>query len=362
MQEISIIMENNISMDIFHNAAGLSAGERREPMAIRAGIMSFAHMHAYSYADALKNLDDVQFVGIADDDIHRSQEMAKQFGVKAYKDYDDLLENVDAVVITTENARHRVMAEMAASAGKHILCEKPLASRSEDAFAMIQACASAGVQLMTSFPCRFSPAMVRLRDTLLAGEIGRPLAIRGTNRGRCPFGWFVDKKLSGGGAVMDHTVHVTDLMRWLLGKEVTSVYAETSSRMLHQDFEDTGMLTMEFDGGIFATLDSSWSRPKSYPTWGDVTLSVVGEKGVLELDMFSQNLILYSDADNGAHWIPWGASSDMAMVRSFVQSVRMGTPVPVSGVDGLRAVEVVEAAYLSAERGEPVAPAIHSVD
>src|SRR5205085_9251107 len=130
-------------------------------------------------------------------------------------------------------------------AGRHVLCEKPLATTLEDGQEMISACREAGVQLMTAFPCRFSPAMVRLKATLDTGKIGDVIAIRGTNRGRCPFDWFVNLPLSGGGAVIDHTVHVTDLMRWLLGREVTSVYAESSNRMYSQEFDDTGMLTME---------------------------------------------------------------------------------------------------------------------
>jgi len=80
----------------------------------------------------------------------------------------------------------------------------------------------------------------------------------------------------------------------MLGSEVKEVYAEISNRMNHQDFDDTGFLTMEFDNGVFARLDTSWSRPKILPDVGDVTMSVTGEKGVLTLDMFAQNVVHYS--------------------------------------------------------------------
>ncbi len=324
-------------------------------MSVRIGIMSMAHMHAYSYAGAINRIGDAELVGIADHDPARAAESAGQFKTRAYAGYEELLgAGLDAVVIGSENVRHRELCEMAASAGKHVLCEKPLATTVEDGEAMIAACDRAGVMLMTAFPCRFSPAMSRLKATLDSGDCGAILAIRGTNRGRCPFGWFVDQALSGGGAVIDHTVHVTDLMRWITGLEVTDVYAETSNRMFGQSFDDIGFLTLGFGKGVFGTLDSSWSRPKSFPTWGDVTMNVVCERGVLSLDMFAQNLVLYSDRTGGASWIPWGSNIDLLMLESFVHAVKSGGPVPITGLDGLRAVEVALAAYRSAERKEVV--------
>jgi predicted dehydrogenase len=325
-------------------------------MAIKVGMMSFAHLHAMSYAASLNELPTAEFVGIADHDAARAAQMAAQFGAKAFGSYEELLaSDVQAVVVASENVRHRELVEMAARAGKHVLCEKPLATTLADGRAMIDACQSAGVQLMTAFPCRFSPATERLKASLEQGRIGSILAIRGTNRGRCPFDWFVDKSLSGGGAVIDHTVHVTDLIRWLTGKEVVEVYAETSNRMFHREFEDIGFLTLGLEGGLFATLDASWSRPKSFPTWGDVTMAVVGENGTLYLDLFSQNLVLYSDKTGGTTWHPWGSNVDTLMLSAFVEAVAEGKPVPITGEDGLRAAEVALAAYRSADAAEPVA-------
>ncbi|MEP6755069.1 MAG: Gfo/Idh/MocA family oxidoreductase [Chthonomonadales bacterium] len=325
---------------------------------MRVGIMSMAHMHGRSYAAALKSLPGVEFTGIADHDAERASSTAEHYGVKAFASYDELLaDKPDAVIICSENINHRPLTEKSATAGVHVMCEKPLATTIEDGLAMIAACKTAGVQLMTAFPCRFSPATVRLRTGILDGRLGKILAIRATNRGKCPYGWFVKKGLSGGGAVIDHTVHATDLMRWLLGTEVVEVYAEIDNKLLHQDFEDTGFLTMEFSDGVFATLDTSWSRPTGFPTWGDVTLSVVGDKGVVSLDMFSQNLVHYSNKTGAVTWEPWGSNVDELMVAAFVDAIRTGKPVPVTGEDGLRAAAVALAAYESAEKCMAVAPA-----
>jgi predicted dehydrogenase len=328
-------------------------------MSVKLGMMSFAHLHAHAYASAIKNSLNAELVGIADHDPERARQAAAQYGTRAFDSYEALLAaDIDAVVIASENIRHVELTRMAAAAGRHVLCEKPLATNSADGLVMIEACRNAGVQLMTAFPCRFSPAMIRLKEAVDAGKIGNVLAIRGTNRGRCPFSWFVEPSLSGGGAVIDHTVHVTDLMRWLLGSEVKEVYAEISNGMYHKDFDDIGFLTMEFENGVFATLDTSWTRPNSFPTWGDVTLAVTGDKGVLSLDMFAQNLVLYSDKTGGTTWQPWGSNIDDLMIESFVHSVASGEPVPITGEDGLRAAQVALAAYESAKQGRPVSPAV----
>ncbi len=324
-------------------------------MSVRIGIMSVAHMHAYSYASAIQQIPSAQLVGIADHEIERARSAAARFNTKVFSTYDELLaQDLDAVVIGSENVRHRDLVEMAAAAGRHVLCEKPLATTVADGEAMIAACKEAGVQLMTAFPCRFSPAMQRLKNASDGGAIGKVLAMRGTNRGRCPFGWFTDLALSGGGAVIDHTVHVTDLMRWVLKQDVSRVYAEISNAMFHQEFDDCGFLTLEFEDGVFATLDSSWSRPKSFPIWGDVTLSITGEQGVASADLFSQNLVLYSDRTGGVTWEGWGSNVDLLMLQAFVKAIESDEPVPVTGEDGLAAAKVALAAYASARSGEPI--------
>lgn len=318
--------------------------------------MSFAHMHAASYAHSIVTRDDTEMVGIADEDPERARRMADRFGTRAFESYEALLAQpgLNAVVVCSENVKHRGLVEMAAAAGKHVLCEKPLATSIEDGEAMIAACRTAKVQLMTAFPCRYSPVMKRLKETIDDGAAGKVLAFRGTNRGRNPGGWFIDKSLSGGGAMIDHTVHVTDLMRWLIRDEVKDVYAEISNGIGHHDFDDVAFLSLTFRSGVFGTLDASWSRPRAFPTWGDVTLEIVTEQGTLSMDMFAQNLVLYSDVDNSVSWHNWGGSMDDGLVGAFAGAIASGAPVPISGEDGLRAAEVAMAAYRSADEKKPV--------
>jgi predicted dehydrogenase len=332
-------------------------------MTIKIGMLSFAHMHAYSYAGCLGQMADVELVGIADDDPARGEEMANgcrlsaRFGTRFFPNAEALLdEKLDGVIICAENAKHRPLTELAAPRTPHILCEKPIATTLADAQAMIDVCAAHGAKLQIAFPVRFSPPVQRLKALLDEGTLGRIYSVKTTNHGRMPGGWFVDRALAGGGAVMDHTVHVIDLLRWFWDTEVTEVYAEVGYSLLHPDLgiDDAGLLSFKLDGGAYGTLDTSWSRPRSYPTWGDVKLEVLGERGIARLDAFSQNLALYSDQTGKGQWVHWGSNIDLGLIRDFVDMIATGREPFITGYDGLKALEVALAAYRSAERGEPV--------
>ncbi len=110
-------------------------------------------------------------------------------------------------------------------------------------------------------------------------------------------------------------------MRWILKDEVKEVYAEISNGIGHKEFDDVGFLSLTFQSGVFGTLDASWSRPKSFPTWGDVTLEVVTERGTLSLDMFAQNLVLYSDKTQSVNWCNWGGNMDDGLVGAFAHAI-----------------------------------------
>src|SRR5690625_3093371 len=211
---------------------------------MKVGIMSFAHMHAYSYAEGLKKLPQVEFVGIFDDDLERGREVSETFETTHYADQAEFLEQeMDAVIICSENNRHKEMVLNAAKAKKHILCEKPIATTIEDAKEMIQVCDEEDVILQIAYPVRFSSPMRELKEMIDRGELGEVVACRTTNRGQNPGGWFIDEEQSGGGAVLDHTVHMVDIMRWYLGEEVTEVEAIVDSYFHDVDIDDAGILT-----------------------------------------------------------------------------------------------------------------------
>jgi predicted dehydrogenase len=316
---------------------------------MKIGILSFAHMHAHSYAASLRSLPGVTLAGIADEEEQRGREAAATYQTTYYPRIAELLEtDIDAVIVTSENARHCAMTLAAAKAGKHVLCEKPIAHARGDAEQMIAACERHGVILQMAFPCRFLTAVRRAKLAVETGALGKIRAINGTNHGRMPGGWFINRTLSGGGAVIDHTVHVVDLMRWFLGTNVARVYAQVDTRFNDIPIDDCGTLFMEFENGTFATLDPSWSRPRSFPTWGDVTMQLVGERGTLFIDALRQTVALYEDATMRHRLSFWGDGMDLDLVGDFVRCVRDGGTPSITGQDGLQALCVALAAYKSA--------------
>lgn len=326
---------------------------------MRIGIMSFAHLHAEGYIQNLRTLPDIDLIGIADDDLARGKYFAKQFNAHLFNSYEALLaQNPDGVLVCSENAYHYPLVKMAAEAGiKHILSEKPLATTLEDAQAMLDVCEEHGVHLMTAFPMRFSTPMMEVKNAL--SGLGKIHALKGTNQGECPKhlrAWFVDKQLAGGGALMDHTVHLADILRWYLQCEVVEVYAQTNQILYASDVdvETGGLVMLTFEDGTFATIDCSWSKPPYYPTWGGLTLEAIGENGFVTVDAFNQRLTVYRHENQRPVYSGWGSDANQAMIDEFAASIRENRAPAVTGYDGYKTVEIALAAYRSAESGQPV--------
>jgi predicted dehydrogenase len=313
-------------------------------MSIRVGFLGVAHMHAWGYVSAVQTCGDARVVAVWDSETKRKDTFALENGLLQAESIDELLDRSDAVIITSANKAHAELAEHAANAGKPMLCEKPLVSNEEEA-KQLAAAVKGKTRLMTSFPCRFAPSYIRLKERVKGGDIGDIQAICATNRGKCPFDWFVDVEQSGGGAMIDHTVHVADLLRDLLGQEPSSVQAQTGNNMYGKEWEDTAMLTLQYPGGVFASLDSSWSRTQNFKTWGDVTMNVIGSKGVIELNMFGLNIEVWNPCQVLS---PYGSNLDAALVSEWITSIQEGREPSVTLEDGLAASRVAIRAYQSA--------------
>lgn len=333
---------------------------------MKVAVLSFAHGHAVGYLRYLKSRDDVELVASDPEGLQatdaglRGPELAAECGVAYLDSYEEVLAwGPDAVVICSENARHRDLVEQAAAAGAQILCEKPLATSTSDAESMVAAVERAGVTLMVAFPVRFSPSFVALKAKVHAGQLGDILAILGTNNGKFPLSdrqWFTNPELSGGGSLVDHVVHCADLIDSLLEQRATTVWA-VSNRILHAEtgvhVETGGLVTITYHTGIIATIDSSWSQPVSAPTWGGVTLEVVGTNGSMKIDPFASHVGGYGT--DGAIWLPYGPDLDAEMMDEFLESVREGRQPQPDGNAGLRTVAIMNAAQLSAQTSRVVA-------
>lgn len=321
-------------------------------MTVHLGIGSVAHLHADAYAEILGEMAGVEFVGVADEDEARGRRFADDHGCDDLS-RPDLLATVDGLVVCSTNAGRADWIEAAAEAGVDVLSEKPLGTSAADASALTATCASADVSLSVAMPLRHSVPARQARDRL--DEIGELTALSGANRGHFPGGWFADPAQSGGGAVMDHTVHLVDLVHWLTGRRVAEVYAETATRFSDAEVEDVNVLSMTLDDDTPFVLDGSWSKPDAWESWGDAFLEITGTDGVIDLDCFAQRFrVTRDEAPEGVAAVFYGSDPNRRMLDRFVETVEGRDPA-TPGRDGADALAVVDAAYASAASGASVA-------
>jgi predicted dehydrogenase len=167
--------------------------------------------------------------------------------------------------------------------------------------------------------------------------------------------WFADPSLAGGGAMMDHIVHLADLFCWLLDAVPEQVYA-VSNRVVHSDVvnvETSGLVMLTYPDGVFASIDCSWNRPLDYPTWGGIGLSIVGDGGSVEVDAMRQRLTRFGGG-RPFGWTPWGVDTNQSMIEEFLAALEQRREPAVTGRDGLIATTVALTALESAASGAPV--------
>lgn len=332
---------------------------------VRIGIAGVAHPHSKSYANALKTLEQADFRAVYDQNPERAKSFSSTYGIRAYSSLDEMLkkENLDAVIIASENIKHAKYAVSAMEAQVHILCEKPIATTIKDLNEMLSTYRKSGVVFQTCFVMRYHTATLTVKDIIDSGVIGDVMAITGTNRLNINSilvePWFTDKGLSGGGAVMDHTVHLADIMRWLTSKEIKQVYTEIGQNIFPQlRVEDNFFTLLTFEGGLVGSIDGSWCLPDTYPTWGEFSVIAYGTHGMLTLDAFKQNVIsIFSRSlDGGVKWHYYSCNADLEMIKDFIKCVIDPSRKPRATIeDGCKGTEVTIASYWSAEKGEPVA-------
>lgn len=332
------------------------------PIGPRIAVLSAAHGHAAGYCQHLKRAG--AEVVLADPEGAsgpcgpRGRELADELGVAYVDDYAAALaDRCDGAVVCSENTRHRPLVELAVTQAIAVLCEKPLATTVEDALAMCGAAERSGAILSVAHPVRYAPSYRRLADLVADRSLGDLLSVVGINNGMLPRdrAWFVDPQLSGGGAIVDHLVHCADLVDGLIGAVPAEVRA-VANRTLAQDpsteVETGGLVTVRYPSGAVATFDCSWSQPGGSPTWGGLTLDVIGTRGRTRIDPFSQHVAGY--AGGKPQWLVFGADLDALMIRDFLRCVESGESLAVTAASALRVVRLLEAALQSAAFGGEV--------
>lgn len=330
---------------------------------IRVGFAGVAHFHADSYAQALKTIPSAEIAGVYDRDRALARHFSENFGVRIYENLGKMLDDVDAVVIASENVFHHEYAVAAADAGKHILCEKPMTVTLDQADYLVRLVEKKDIKFQMCYVMRYHTVTSLARDLIRDGRIGKLLTIVGTNKlnRSLPLlrSWFTDKNLSGGGAVMDHTVHLSDLMRWFSGSEIVEVYTEVGLNVNKRiDVEDNFLTTVRMADGCLGHIDGSWTYSSGHYTWGDVTLELLGSDGLLHIDAFRQNIYFIGSEKPDAKlaWHYYGCNPDQVMVSHFIRCIAEDTKPLADVYDGRQGVAVTIASYESSRLGRPVRP------
>jgi predicted dehydrogenase len=335
---------------------------------VGVAILGAAHLgHVWAYSRALMESPNARVVGAHDPEPEHTRWIHQDFGVPIADDAEALLAapEVDAVLVCSANDEHRRHVELAASFGKDVLCEKPIATTLEDAEAMVGACAAAGVQLHLAFVSRFLPTVDRARTAVRDGRLGDLIGLVGGNRGHPPLppsypAWITDPVAAGGGALLDHSVHVTDVMRHVSGLEVAEVSAEAGALLWDCGVDDVALVSLRFDNGAVGSIDPSWSVPADHPWDYDFYLRLVGTEGALDITDAAESVHVVTTRRGGPRGLrhaSFAEDADRAMIEAFLASVRAGSvQAPcATGEDGVRALEVALAGYRSSATGSAVA-------
>lgn len=318
------------------------------------------HRHLIEYAAN----PDVEITAVCDIVKDRAEEMALAYEAKVYTEYEQLLktEDVDAVSVCLPNYLHAPASIAALNAGKHVLCEKPMATSSEEAEDMIKAAKENGKKLMIGHNQRFVPSHQKAKQLIESGEAGKIYSFRTTFGHGGPEGWSIDgrdswffeKEKAFIGAMGDLGVHKADLMRYLLGEEFSEVaaFVETSAKG-DTDVDDNAAVVLKSESGIIGTLAASWA----YNAMEDNSTIIYGEKAILRLedDPKYSLVVQYTTGEvvnyelGGIQTNESGGQTTTHVIDHFVESILEDKEPLITGEEGKKSLEVILSALESSE-------------
>lgn len=316
----------------------------------------------------LPMMKNARLVAASDPNPDRTALFSSKYGIDTgYQDHAALLADpaVDAVLVLTPNHLHAPQTIEALAAGKHVLCQKPLALSVVEARSMIDAATASGRVLMAGFVKRFWPYFLALDELKKSGRLGTIRTVRsqfshsGIGKYYKPASqWFADKAKSGGGPLFDLGVHHFDVMRWLVGSDVTETSAFTSASAAGE-LEDSAVVNFRFANGVLGQGFYSFTTIAP-PGVTLERLEVYGTAGTAIVDLshpgrVTLRLSLDGDTATGGGWIDLpvaeGAPAFGAMLQHFVDCLVEGRQPVTTGWDGLLSVGMAEAAYASEAAG-----------
>lgn len=333
--------------------------ETHRPRKVRYGFIGAGAIAQRRHLPEAQTNPHSKIIAIADVAADRLKDVAGYFNATAYTDYRQMLADadIDVVVVAGPNSLHAQMTIDALAAGKHVLCEKPMATTLDEARAMIEAAEKSKRRLMVTMNQRFMSHHVRAKKIIESGLLGKPLTFRTVFAHSGPENWsvegletwFFNKGAAGVGVLGDLGVHKIDLMRWLIGEEFIEVGAEVTTLDKRYpdgeliDLDDNAHLVLRTARGAVGSVSVSWTH---YGRADNHTL-IACEGGVLSIGV-EPNDHLVIDYRNGdrealrfADLKPGGWPERSGIIDAFTDCLLHDKPSPVTGHDGLVALEVV---------------------
>jgi myo-inositol 2-dehydrogenase/D-chiro-inositol 1-dehydrogenase len=323
---------------------------------IGAGRIGKVHAETLAF-----RIPDASLVSVTDINPEAAAALATRCGIpQVAKSTDEIFRDptVDAVLICSSTNTHADLVMQAAEAGKHIFCEKPIDHTLEKIDRALRVVEQRNVKMQVGFNRRFDANFERVRRSIVSGEIGTPHLLHIISRDPSPPP-IAYVKVSGG-MFLDMTIHDFDMARFLIGDEVTQVYASAGVRI---DPEigaagdvDTAVIVLRFANGVIGTIDNCRQAPYGY----DQRVEVLGSKGAISTENCYPNRAVISTAESVRRDLPLNFFMDRYLdsfaneLRAFVDAVLHDTPTPVNGSDGRVPVVMALAAQKSYREGRPV--------
>jgi predicted dehydrogenase len=307
-------------------------------------------------------------VALSRRNLDQARESARQYGIPLAFDSTESLcrsSEVDAVLVTTPNACHLRDVRLAVECGKPVLCEKPMGMNGDECRQMVETARKDGVLLGVAQVFRFEESVLRIRDRVAAGEIGKSIFARSEFslivNANHPRKWINDLAVAGGGPLVDVGVHCVDALRFILQDEVVRVSAQSVSDQLSGQVESAATLLLEFSRGTLGTVAVSFRSPYRTP------LELVGDEGsVCADDAFSVDKPVVIETRHGGTVEETETVSNYSaytrQVEAFAKAVDGKAAFPAPSEEGWKNQEVLDAAYRSIKSGkqESVHPVIEN--
>jgi len=293
----------------------------------------------------------------------QAEAQAALYGCQVYDSLEALLKDVEIVDVCSPTDYHHEHVMAAANAGKHIVCEKPIALSVAHAREMVAACQARGTHLLIAHVVRFFPEYALAKATVMRGEIGDPAVVRLTRCSAVPRwtttegarNWFLDPTKSGG-MMVDLMIHDFDYARWISG-DVVSVYARSARSHDPGAAGDYGIAILTHQSGAISNVEGGWCYPQGMFR---TALEIAGSDGVIEQPVGSAtalNVYMLQPDDTASVPVPRSPlveSPYVTEIKHFYDVIVNGAAPRVTAEDGLRAVEIALAAVESAKTGRPV--------